>query len=351
MSDTPNLGLTYLEAAQAQKHVTVNEALRRLDALVQIAVLDRNLAAPPAAPADGARYIVAASPTGAWSGHAGEIAAFQDGAWAFLEPQSGWIAYIADEQRLLVRGATAWGDLPAQNLPLVGIVGQADAVNRLTVKSNGALFSHDDVTPGTGDMRLTLNKSATARDGGLVWQVGYSTRAIAGLLADDSLSFKTAPDGSTFRTALILDKATGAASLPVSPRFSAALTADVAVAAGVWTKIGFNLVEHNAQTAFAAATGRFTASFPGSFRLAANLTFKANGAVPTAMNAAFYRNGAIVSRTARAVAAPATTRSCVALDEVLQLAANDFVEVYALMEGGAGFVDAARSGFAGHHIP
>src|SRR5262245_36726368 len=108
MSDTPNLGLTYLEAAQAQKHVTVNEALRRLDALVQIAVLDRNLSAPPALPADGARYLVAAAPTGAWSGHAGEVAAFQDGAWAFCAPQPGWIAYVADEQRLLVRGAGAW---------------------------------------------------------------------------------------------------------------------------------------------------------------------------------------------------------------------------------------------------
>ena len=55
MSDqTPNLNLPYLIAAQAQKHVTHNEALRALDAIVQIAVLDRDLAVPPATPADGA---------------------------------------------------------------------------------------------------------------------------------------------------------------------------------------------------------------------------------------------------------------------------------------------------------
>jgi hypothetical protein len=33
--------------AQAQKHVIVNEALRLLDGLVQLAVVDRHLSAPP----------------------------------------------------------------------------------------------------------------------------------------------------------------------------------------------------------------------------------------------------------------------------------------------------------------
>ena len=57
MPDTStHLLLPYLLASQAQKHVTVNEALRLLDGLV---VLDRHLTAPPASPADGDRYIVA----------------------------------------------------------------------------------------------------------------------------------------------------------------------------------------------------------------------------------------------------------------------------------------------------
>ncbi len=76
MDETPNLGLPYIMAAQSQKHVTHNEAIRALDAIVQLSVLDRDLTAPPGSPAEGARYIVAASPTGAWSGHAGDVAAF-----------------------------------------------------------------------------------------------------------------------------------------------------------------------------------------------------------------------------------------------------------------------------------
>src|SRR5690606_18434255 len=59
MFQTPNLKLPYIAPAQAQKHVTHNEAIRALDALVHIAVEDRDLPEPPADPADGARYIVA----------------------------------------------------------------------------------------------------------------------------------------------------------------------------------------------------------------------------------------------------------------------------------------------------
>ena len=59
MSDaTTHLLLPYILAAQAQKHVTHNEALRLLDGLVQLSVLDRDLTAPPGSPADGDRYIV-----------------------------------------------------------------------------------------------------------------------------------------------------------------------------------------------------------------------------------------------------------------------------------------------------
>ena len=80
MAETTHLLLPYLLAAQAQKHVTVNEALRLLDGLVQLAVLDRHLTAPPASPADGDRYIVASGATGAWSGWDLNVAYWVDGA-------------------------------------------------------------------------------------------------------------------------------------------------------------------------------------------------------------------------------------------------------------------------------
>lgn len=105
MADTPNLVLPYLAANQSQKHVTVNEALRRLDALVQVTVQSMALATPPASPVEGQRWIIPAAPTGAWAGHAGQIAAWQDGAWAFYVPLDGWTAIDISTDTLLLYNA------------------------------------------------------------------------------------------------------------------------------------------------------------------------------------------------------------------------------------------------------
>lgn len=101
MTTSPNLVLPYLAANQAQKHVTVNEALRNLDAVIQISVQSTALATPPGSPFNGQRWIVAASPSGAWVGQATKIAAWQDGAWAFYAPLDGWQAWDVATRRLL----------------------------------------------------------------------------------------------------------------------------------------------------------------------------------------------------------------------------------------------------------
>jgi hypothetical protein len=74
MSQSTNLALPYLGASQSQKHVTVNEGLRFLDVLVQIAVKSAALSTPPGSAADGQRWIIGPAPTGLWAGHATQIA-------------------------------------------------------------------------------------------------------------------------------------------------------------------------------------------------------------------------------------------------------------------------------------
>lgn len=108
---TPNLKLPYIMPSQAQKHVTHNEAIRALDALVQLAVLTRTLTAPPASPTDGDRHIVASGASGAWAGKQGQVAAWQDGGWSFLVPLAGWRAWILAENKLAVFDGTTWMDV------------------------------------------------------------------------------------------------------------------------------------------------------------------------------------------------------------------------------------------------
>ena len=109
MSDiTTHLLLPYILAAQAQKHVTHNEALRLLDAMVQLSVMDRDLMAPPASPADGDRYIVASGATGLWAGWDLNVTTWVDGVWMRLVPRPGWLAWIADEATFFMWNGSAW---------------------------------------------------------------------------------------------------------------------------------------------------------------------------------------------------------------------------------------------------
>lgn len=218
MDSTPNLGLPYIMAAQAQKHVTHNEAIRVLDAVVQLAVLDRDFSSPPATPSDGDRYLVAASASGTWAGHDGSIAAWLDGAWMFLAPREGWIAWVADERILLAWDGAAWVRVSAGINPAtggkVGINTTADDANRLAVKSDAVLFSHDDVTPGSGDQRTVLNKATAGDTASFLFQTGFSGRAEMGTTGDDDFRFKVSPDGSTWHEAIVVDKDTGAVGFP-----------------------------------------------------------------------------------------------------------------------------------------
>lgn len=217
MSDTPMLGLPLLAAAQAQKHVTLNEALLKLDALIHLSVIARDVAAPPQA-AEGDRYLVPASPTGAWAGQQGQVALAQGGGWVFLAPRKGWRLWVEGEGKLLVFDGAQWrepstgsvGEL--QNLPRLGVNATADDVNRIAVSSAASLFTH-----AGSDHRFKLNKNAAGDTASLLYQTGWSGRAEMGLTGSDDFRINVSGDGATWKTALAIDRASGAVSLPNTP--------------------------------------------------------------------------------------------------------------------------------------
>jgi hypothetical protein len=110
MTDTPRLSLPAIEAAQAQKHVTHNEALALLDCLVQLAVESRMLAVPPGSPAEGASFIPAAGASGAWSGWDGQLALYSGGGWQRIVPVSGLKAWVKSERLTLTYEDGVWRD-------------------------------------------------------------------------------------------------------------------------------------------------------------------------------------------------------------------------------------------------
>lgn len=96
MSNTPQLQLPLLASSQAQKHVTVNEALVRLDALTHPIALSANVLSPPVA-VDGDAYIVPAGASDEWADRDSLLAVYDNGGWFFLTPRRGWRVWIEDE--------------------------------------------------------------------------------------------------------------------------------------------------------------------------------------------------------------------------------------------------------------
>jgi hypothetical protein len=220
MSSTPHLALPLIAAAQAQKHVTHNEALASLDALVQLAVKERGRTAPPTAPEEGDRFLVGANATGAFASHEGQIALFDLGLWRFFTPRPGWRAYVESEGLVVVFNGDEWktlGSVPEEihNLERLGLGTTADALNRLSAKLNAALFAALTAEEGgSGDLRFVLNKGQETNVLSQLYQRGFSGRAEAGPIGNDDFSIRVSSDGSLWRDALVIDRRTGVASFP-----------------------------------------------------------------------------------------------------------------------------------------
>ena len=110
MAETNQFGLPLLSGSQAQKHVTVNEALAVLDAVTQLRVESANLANPPEGVAEGAAYVVAPGATGTWTGQDGLLAVCVNSGWRFLTPKAGWQAFSAETGTNQLYDGTDWLD-------------------------------------------------------------------------------------------------------------------------------------------------------------------------------------------------------------------------------------------------
>lgn len=205
MDFSAKLALPYLLPNQAQKHVTLNESLRRLDAIVQLSVISLGLTAPPQDPAEGDRYIAGENSSGAWTGADGQIVAFQDGAWMFYLPQAGWTAWDEAGAKRVVYDGTAWGAGGGLAAPdRLGINTAADATNRLAVSSPATLLNHE----GAGH-QLKINKASTDDTASLLFQTGWSGRAEIGLTGSDDLAVKVSADGQNFAPAILARPSNG----------------------------------------------------------------------------------------------------------------------------------------------
>lgn len=248
MSDdhSARLALPYLAAGQMQKHVTLNEALTRLDALVQTVVVSRTTTAQPGAPDDGGLWILPSGATGAdWSMRAaGALMRAEGGGWTVVPAGDGLIALVEDADEVVVRHGGSWAPLGArlgvaQALNRLGIGTTADAGNPFAARLNTALWTALEAwAGGTGDLRLTLNKEATGDVLSLLFQSGWGGRAELGLVGDDDLRLKVSADGSSWHNAFAVDRASGRMTFAqgAGRRTVTVFTADGSYAVPAWAR-------------------------------------------------------------------------------------------------------------------
>ncbi|MTI16708.1 DUF2793 domain-containing protein [Rhodobacteraceae bacterium RKSG542] len=222
MTSTPFLNLPILASAQAQKHVTMNEALCALDALAHLAVKSRVSSSPPASPFEAERYLVPQTGAGSFAQQSNKIAVFLAGHWQFFDPQAGWLVWVKDEGTYLIYDGALWRELSSLSdlvsaselsegsLQSLGVGAAPSPDQKLIVSSNNTAITHDP--SGSGSALLRVNKAASGNEAGVALLSNWVTKALLGLLGDDGVSLKVSADGSTFREAMRIDGVTGAVS-------------------------------------------------------------------------------------------------------------------------------------------
>jgi hypothetical protein len=173
MSETYQFKLPFIEASQAQKHVTVNEALARLDAFAQLRVQSR-IQPEPASPIDGQSYIVPAGAGGGWVGQDNAVALYSNGGWIFAPAQNGWIAWVLDEAaEVRFEGAT-WNNTDVLANPDLGSI-DVNTIEFDHVLTAGSFNMTSVVIPNNAVVFGMSGRVVQAINGPSAFRVGVET--------------------------------------------------------------------------------------------------------------------------------------------------------------------------------
>ena len=212
LDQTPRLNLPLIIANQAQKHISLNESLMRLDVLVQARILSRTISVQPTSPNDGDCYMIPMGASGTdWTAlSADTLVRFESGFWESQIIPNGAVFYVEDERGYVLKTASGWARLETtmsgfDGLKQLGLGTTSDATNPFSAMLNNALLAASPVSGGgSGDVRLKLSKSTLSNTASVLFQDNFSGRAEVGLIGNDALGFKISTNGSSFTEVLTL---------------------------------------------------------------------------------------------------------------------------------------------------
>lgn len=208
MANTTNLNIALVAQNQSQKEVTVNEALKAIDAILNTGVIDKDLSTPPGSPTAGDVYIVGASATDDWATHEDDIAYF-DGVWRFITPKEGFMFWVRDEDAIYAWDGSAWA-LAAQGASsILTNIANLTLGNYNLINTDGAGVITATSTPrvdriGIGDVADGTLSIRTANGAWIKGRLGvetfpdaaHSIKTANGVWVGGKLGIGTAPDAT-----------------------------------------------------------------------------------------------------------------------------------------------------------
>ena len=281
---SPRLTLPYIRPAQAQKHVTHNQAIRQIDGLIHMSVASDALSTPPTEQVEGTCYLVPPTAQDGWQGWAHHVAIWQDAAWMFLTPKTGWRLFVSDQKKLMVYHGSAWVVLadanPHHSLEALSIQATTTATQRLAVQSHTILWtSISQSDDATGGIVHVLNKNAASQDNGLVFQNNYKPHLSMGCFGSNDFKISRIDEAGAHQDSLTLDSQSGILSSPTLPRFNAVLNYDYPLKENVWQRVPVNESKYNDQLCFDAEANQFRAPSAGTYFFSANVFLNNTDAV------------------------------------------------------------------------
>lgn len=176
---TPKIGAPDWSAAQATPWTTENKAKRMIEALARAGTIeDRDLTAPPGSCADGACYLIAATATGLWATHDGEMAvavgANAASGWYFIDvEEEGVQLYVKDENARIEYNGSAWVSFGSVGTPFELIVACSDESSALEA-STGAVKFRMPVAVGLTKIKANVNTPSASSGSEIIIDVKES---------------------------------------------------------------------------------------------------------------------------------------------------------------------------------
>ena len=357
MTDTSsNLELPFILPSQAQKHVIHNEALQILDVLVQLTAISSSKSVPPSGAKEADIYIIAKSATGVWSGHEHDIAVYRTQSWHFYTPRVGWRAYIVDQNMQIVYTGQHWvldGPTKLQNLTLFGVNAKATPAVPVHIRANTAVWSAKSISDGgSGSMVQVLEREAMTDDLGFTLKTNGVCTALLGQFGSDRFRVSVSLDGKSFLEALSVNTPTGIIDFEALPRFKSTINFDQYIPLDEWVRVSMNVGEYNAQNAFDASNNVFTAPVAGTYLMGACYVYKRNSRDDAMLQGRLVKNSSseVSGGFGELSGLHHSEASCLNLQTLVPLAANDTVECQARFRQADGYIMAGKSAFWGCKI-